>query len=107
MKNALILTSPDVQIRAAEDLLGLTRTMKEMWLYGKLHTVGEDERDVERREKMEADILAIYKAIEESGLRKFALGSSEEAGENPEVKPEVKAAEEAAQEPTQESSAEN
>lgn len=102
MKNALILISSDVQIRAAEDLLGLTRTMKEMWLYGKLHTVGEEERDVENREKMEADVLAIYKAIEESGLRKFALGSSEETAEKPEEKPTGEAAQEPAQDPSAE-----
>ncbi|KAI4110508.1 MAG: hypothetical protein LQ339_001374 [Xanthoria mediterranea] len=32
-------------IRAAEDILSLTRTMKEMWLFGKLDTVGTDEAD--------------------------------------------------------------
>ncbi|KAJ6051818.1 uncharacterized protein N7446_006454 [Penicillium canescens] len=51
-------------IRAAEDLLGLTRTMKETWLFGKLDTLGEDERDVERREKLEQDAQAVQKAIE-------------------------------------------
>ncbi|KAI4230430.1 MAG: hypothetical protein L6R36_000059 [Xanthoria steineri] len=32
-------------IRAAEDILSLTRTMKEMWLFGKLDTLGTDEAD--------------------------------------------------------------
>lgn len=58
------------QIRAAEDILSLTRTMKETWLFGKLDTLGEDERDVKRREQLENDALAIQKAIEERGLLK-------------------------------------
>lgn len=32
-------------IRAAEDILSLTRTMKEMWLFGKLEMVGTTEAD--------------------------------------------------------------
>lgn len=58
------------QIRAAEDILALTRTMKETWLFGKLDTLGEDERDVQRREKLEKDVLAVQKAVEEGGLLK-------------------------------------
>ncbi|CAL5875192.1 uncharacterized protein PFLUO_LOCUS9496 [Penicillium psychrofluorescens] len=57
-------------IRAAEDILALTRTMKETWLFGKLDTLGEDERDVQRREKLEKDVLAVQKAVEEGGLLK-------------------------------------
>ncbi|KAJ5103116.1 hypothetical protein N7532_003645 [Penicillium argentinense] len=59
-------------IRAAEDLLSVTRTMKEMWLFGKLDTIGEDERDVERREKLEADVDAVKKAVEDGSLEKLA-----------------------------------
>ncbi|RJE25080.1 hypothetical protein PHISCL_02615 [Aspergillus sclerotialis] len=59
-------------IRAAEDILSLTRTMKETWLFGKLDTLGEDERDVKRRAQLENDALAIQKAIEERGLLKPA-----------------------------------
>lgn len=59
-----------MQIRAAEDLLSLSRTMKETWLFGKLDTIGEDERDVKRREKLEDDAVAIRNAIEEGGLLK-------------------------------------
>lgn len=44
--------------------------MKETWLFGKLDTLGEDERDVKRREQLENDALAIEKAIEEKGLLK-------------------------------------
>ncbi|OJJ31047.1 hypothetical protein ASPWEDRAFT_44994 [Aspergillus wentii DTO 134E9] len=57
-------------LRAAEDILSLTRTMKETWLFGKLDTLGEDERDVKRREELENDALAIQKAIEEGELLK-------------------------------------
>ncbi|KAJ5737145.1 uncharacterized protein N7483_002270 [Penicillium malachiteum] len=59
-------------IRAAEDILALTRTMKETWLFGKLDTLGEDERDVERREKLEGDVLAVQKAIEQGSLSKLS-----------------------------------
>ncbi|OJJ50558.1 hypothetical protein ASPZODRAFT_11426 [Penicilliopsis zonata CBS 506.65] len=59
-------------IRAAEDILALTRMMKETWLFGKLDTLGEDERDIKRREKLEDNVLAVQKAIEERGLLKPA-----------------------------------
>lgn len=36
--------------------------MKEAWLFGKLNTLGEDERDVKRREGLERDALAVQKA---------------------------------------------
>ncbi|KAJ5325777.1 uncharacterized protein N7506_008879 [Penicillium brevicompactum] len=51
-------------IRASEDILGLTRTMKETWLFGKIDTLGENERDVQRREKLEEDAQAVKKAID-------------------------------------------
>lgn len=37
--------------------------MKETWLFGKLDTLGEDERDVKRREDLEGDALAIQKVV--------------------------------------------
>ncbi|EGC41749.1 conserved hypothetical protein [Histoplasma capsulatum var. duboisii H88] len=51
-------------IRAAEDILSLTRSMKEAWLFGKLDTLGENERDVQRREALERDALTVKNAIE-------------------------------------------
>lgn len=72
-KTSTSLTTPLKQkIRAAEDILSLTRTMKETWLFGKLDTLGEDERDVKRREDLENDALAIQKVIEGGGLLKPA-----------------------------------
>ncbi|KAI9038022.1 uncharacterized protein KD926_011360 [Aspergillus affinis] len=59
-------------VRAAEDILSLTRTMKETWLFGKLDTLGEDETDVRRREELERDADAIQKAVEDGGLLKAA-----------------------------------
>ncbi|KAJ9299714.1 hypothetical protein DTO271G3_2598 [Paecilomyces variotii] len=59
-------------IRAAEDILSLTRTMKETWLFGKLDTLGEDERDIKRREQLEKDAVAVKQAVEEGGLLKVA-----------------------------------
>lgn len=61
-----------MQIRAAEDILALTRTMKETWLFGKLDTLGENERDIQRREKLEKDVLAVQNAIEEGGFLKVS-----------------------------------
>lgn len=61
-----------LQIRAAEDILALTRTMKETWLFGKLDTLGENERDIQRREKLEKDVLAVQNAIEEGGFLKVS-----------------------------------
>ncbi|CAG8890001.1 unnamed protein product [Penicillium egyptiacum] len=65
--------------RSAEDLLALHRLMKELWLFGKLDTLGEDERDVQRREKLEEDVKAIQKALD----RGLLMPSSGEP-ENPE-----------------------
>ncbi|KAL8938364.1 MAG: hypothetical protein Q9211_003239 [Gyalolechia sp. 1 TL-2023] len=49
-------------IRAAEDILSLTRVMKEMWLFGTLQTVGTNE--AEKRAEESA------RGVEE-GLRKW------------------------------------
>ncbi|KAL8682282.1 MAG: hypothetical protein Q9186_001651 [Xanthomendoza sp. 1 TL-2023] len=49
-------------IRAAEDILSLTRVMKEMWLFGKLQTVGTDEAE-ERAEESAKGV--------EAGLRRL------------------------------------
>ncbi|GFF28929.1 mediator of RNA polymerase II transcription subunit 22 [Aspergillus udagawae] len=59
-------------VRAAEDILSLTRAMKEAWLFGKLDTLGEDEAEVKRREQLESDAEAIQKAVAEGGLLKPA-----------------------------------
>ncbi|EAW06388.1 RNA polymerase II mediator complex head subunit MED22 [Aspergillus clavatus NRRL 1] len=59
-------------VRAAEDILALTRSMKETWLFGKLDTLGEDESDTKRREELECDAVAIRKAIGNGGLLKPA-----------------------------------
>lgn len=42
--------------------------MKETWLFGKLDTLGEDERDVRRREQLERDIHAVKSAIESGAV---------------------------------------
>ncbi|KAJ5365364.1 Mediator complex subunit Med22 [Penicillium concentricum] len=80
-------------IRAAEDLLALSRLMKELWLFGKLDTLGEDERDVQRREKLEGDVEAIRQALEGGLLMPYLDGPGEpekpgdtEQSEEPESK---------------------
>ncbi|KAI9369603.1 mediator complex, subunit Med22 [Aspergillus egyptiacus] len=59
-------------IRAAEDILSLTRIMKETWLFGKLDTLGEDESETKRREQLERDAAVLQKVIEEKGILKPA-----------------------------------
>ncbi|KAL9591252.1 MAG: hypothetical protein Q9179_007911 [Wetmoreana sp. 5 TL-2023] len=49
-------------VRAAEDILSLTRVLKEMWLFGKLQTVGTNEAE-QRAEKSARGV--------EEGLRKL------------------------------------
>ena len=73
----VLLTScvATMQIRAAEDILALTRTMKETWLFGKLETLGETARDLQRREQLEKDVLAVQKAVEQGRLWNLAPGN--------------------------------
>ncbi|KAL8825107.1 MAG: hypothetical protein Q9170_007928 [Blastenia crenularia] len=56
-------------IRAAEDILSLTRVMKEMWLFGKLQTVGTNEAEARAEESANG--------VEE-GLRKLKGGGGAE-----------------------------
>ncbi|EED21928.1 cell cycle control protein Cwf15, putative [Talaromyces stipitatus ATCC 10500] len=63
-------------IRAAEDLLSLTRYMKEAWLFEKLNTVGEDEHDKRRNQKLEEDVAGVREAVQR-GL----LGDNDTNGE--------------------------
>ena len=44
--------------------------MKETWLFGKLDTLGEDERDVQRREQLERDAEAVLGVVREGGFLK-------------------------------------
>ncbi|KAL3480727.1 surfeit locus protein 5 subunit 22 of mediator complex-domain-containing protein [Aspergillus californicus] len=59
-------------IRAAEDILSLTRIMKETWLFGKLDTLGEDESETKRREELERDAAVLQRVIEGAGVLKPA-----------------------------------
>ncbi|KAL8728025.1 MAG: hypothetical protein Q9166_005696 [cf. Caloplaca sp. 2 TL-2023] len=59
-------------IRAAEDILSLTRVMKEMWLFGKLQTVGTNEAE-ERAEESARGVV--------EGLRKL-MGNAAAAEES-------------------------
>lgn len=52
-------------IRAAEDILSLTRVMKEMWLFGKLQTVGISEAE----DRVEESARGV-----EEGLRRLMGG---------------------------------
>ncbi|EPS29419.1 hypothetical protein POX_f08458 [Penicillium oxalicum] len=58
-------------VRAAEDLLSMTRTMKEMWYFGNLDTLGENEHDRERNKKLEEDVRAVETAVDDGVLSKL------------------------------------
>lgn len=59
-------------ISAAEEIMMLTRTMKEIWLFGGLDTLakdhedGKDPEDEARRKKLDADMRVV-----EEGFKKF------------------------------------
>ena len=61
-------------VRAAEDILSLTRVMKEMWLFGKLQTVGGDEAEGKAEERAEQSAKEV-----EQGLRKLIAEKSEKS----------------------------
>ena len=52
-----VLIALCLQIRAAEDILSLTRILKEAWLFGKLQTVGASEAET-RAEAAAAKVAA-------------------------------------------------
>ncbi|KAF7718962.1 Uncharacterized protein PECH_006307 [Penicillium ucsense] len=58
-------------VRSAEDLLAMSRTVKEMWFFGNLDTLGEDDHDRERNEKLEESVRAVEKAVDEGVLSKL------------------------------------
>jgi Surfeit locus protein 5 subunit 22 of Mediator complex len=60
-----------VQVRAAEDLLQLTRELKEMWLFGPLRGIGEGEGEG----KMGEDSKKVGEMVE--ALLKRSSGTSE------------------------------
>lgn len=59
-------------IRAAEEIMILTRTMKEIWLFGGLDTLTSDHDDAktvedeEKRKKLDQDVKAV-----EAGFKQF------------------------------------
>ena len=58
------------QVRAAEDILSLTRVLKESWLFGKLQTVGtsDAEKRAEEAAAKVAEGLARLQAQDGSGV---------------------------------------
>ena len=75
---AEVLMKLCLQIRAAEDILSLTRTLKEAWLFGKLQTVGASEAET-RAEAAAATVAAGLSRLQgSSGVE--ALESKREPG---------------------------
>lgn len=62
----------NAMIRAAEEIMTITRTMKEIWLFGGLDTLAADHKsdkdpeDERRRRKLEQDVKVV-----EAGFKKF------------------------------------
>jgi hypothetical protein len=62
------------QIRASEDILTLTRQMKEMWLFGQLNTLGGSGKD----EKIEEEAKAVLELLGRiAGERKQTIDLAE------------------------------
>ncbi|KAI5304399.1 hypothetical protein KEM55_000081, partial [Ascosphaera atra] len=64
-------------VRAAEDILTLTRTMKEAWLFGRPEATSDDQGDAERQETVGKNVKAVKDMVEKLGL----LGSVASNGE--------------------------
>lgn len=60
----------------------MTRTMKELWYYGRLDTLGENKQDVERSKKLEEDVRAVEKAVEDGTLEQLCPEENENKGKN-------------------------
>jgi hypothetical protein len=57
-------------VRAAEDILSLTRSLKEAWMFGQLDTIGEGEAAGRMAESARAVVEGLGKLMGESGSRK-------------------------------------
>jgi len=65
-KHRLNLTYLHLQVRAAEDILSLTRILKESWLFGKLQTVGVSEAE-NRAEEAARKVAAGLSRLQSDG----------------------------------------
>ena len=55
-------------IKAAEDIMALTRSMKELWLFGGLNTVDSEEQKIQKREQKESrdkEVLEIRQGVDQ------------------------------------------
>lgn len=78
-------------VHYVEDILSLTRTLKEVWLFGKLNTVGQDERDVKRQQAVEGDWKAMLDMLEANApLAPATIPEKVDMDEGDEVQGEVK-----------------
>lgn len=66
-RQLIVDTSTAALIRAAEELMVLTRTMKELWLFGGLDTLQKDEsvEEKEQRRKIEEDEQIVVRGMRE------------------------------------------
>lgn len=65
------------QIRAAEDILSLTRILKEAWLFGKLQTVGASEAET----RAETAAVNVAAGLRRLGVCGGGMGGEGEGGE--------------------------
>ena len=74
-----LTSSSSHQVRAAEDILSLTRELKESWLFGKLQTVGTSEAE-KRAEEAAAQVAAGLARLQamERGAAGTGIGPSNE-----------------------------
>jgi hypothetical protein len=55
-----------IQIRTAEDILALTRELKEMWLFGALRKIGEGEEEGAMAEDSEKVLELVQKLLKDA-----------------------------------------
>ncbi|KAI1917296.1 hypothetical protein LOZ12_002927 [Ophidiomyces ophidiicola] len=70
-------------IRAAEDILSLTRSMKESWLFGRLNVLGEDDKDIQMRKQVDADVQVVRETLEDPLLAATILSYEENPAMSP------------------------
>ena len=66
-KKLTVDVATTAMIRAAEELMVLTRTMKELWLFGDLDTLATDQspEEKEKRRMMQEDESAVVAGLQE------------------------------------------
>ena len=69
----LVLWLTCSKVKAAEDILSLTRSLKEMWLFGQLDTIGESKAEAETDKHARSVAERLRRIIEKEGAMSLAI----------------------------------